>query len=109
MAQGWRTVGYTILSPFLSRESLALQERRKRIQSHGQGRCFLGLIRLYSRSMTTDTKHPELYIIDGNSYIYRAFYAIKSLSTSTGLPTNAAFGFVNMLLKVIKEKAPDMV
>jgi DNA polymerase-1 len=59
--------------------------------------------------MMTDTKQPELYIIDGNSYIYRAFYAIKNLSTSTGLPTNAAFGFVNMLLKVINEKAPDMV
>lgn len=50
-----------------------------------------------------------LYIIDGNSYIYRAFYAIKNLSTSNGLPTNAIFGFANMLLKVIKEKSPDLV
>ena len=52
---------------------------------------------------------PDLYIIDGNSYIYRAFYAIRNLSTSSGLPTNAVFGFANMLLKVIKEKSPDMV
>ncbi len=51
----------------------------------------------------------ELYIIDGNSYIYRAFYAIKNLSTSSGLPTNAVFGFANMLMKVIKEKSPDMI
>ena len=51
----------------------------------------------------------SLYILDGNSYVYRAFYAIKGLSTSYGLPTNAVFGFVNMLLKVIKEKSPDMV
>ena len=50
-----------------------------------------------------------LFIIDGNSYIYRAFYAIRNLSTSSGLPTNAVFGFANMLLKVIKEKSPDMV
>jgi DNA polymerase-1 len=52
---------------------------------------------------------PDLYIIDGNSYIYRAFYAIRNLTTSSGLPTNAVFGFANMLMKVIKEKSPDMV
>ncbi len=48
-----------------------------------------------------------LYLIDGNSYIYRAFYAIKELSTSNGFPTNAIFGFTNMLLKVLREKKPD--
>lgn len=51
----------------------------------------------------------SFYIIDGNSYIYRAFYAIRGLSTSTGLPTNAVFGFANMLLKVIKDKAPALL
>lgn len=55
------------------------------------------------------TKKPSLYILDGNSYIYRAYYAIRNLSTSTGLPTNATFGFANMLLKVIKEKTPDLI
>ncbi len=50
-----------------------------------------------------------LYIIDGNSYIYRAFYAIRGLTNSSGLPTNAVFGFANMLLKVIKEKSPDLL
>ena len=54
-------------------------------------------------------KRQKLFIIDGNSYIYRAFYAIRSLSTSHGLPTNAVFGFANMLLKVIKEKNPDLL
>jgi DNA polymerase-1 len=54
-----------------------------------------------------DTK--RLFIIDGNSYIYRAFYAIRNLSTSKGLPSNAVFGFANMLLKVIKEKKPDLL
>lgn len=52
---------------------------------------------------------PELYVIDGNSYIYRAFYAVKNLSNSSGLPTNAAFGFCTMLLKVIQEKKPGML
>jgi len=50
-----------------------------------------------------------LYIIDGNSYIYRAFYAVRGLTTSAGLPTNAVFGFANMLLKVIKDKSPDLL
>ncbi len=54
-------------------------------------------------------KQLRLYIIDGNSYIYRAFYAIKNLSTSSGLPTNAVFGFANMIMKVIKEKSPDLI
>lgn len=49
----------------------------------------------------------NLYLIDGNSYIYRAFYAIKALSNSKGFPTNAIYGFTNMLLKIIKEKKPD--
>jgi DNA polymerase-1 len=57
--------------------------------------------------MLKKKQKQQLFIIDGNSYIYRAFYAIKSLSTSSGLPTNAVFGFANMLLKIIKEKTPD--
>ncbi len=51
----------------------------------------------------------DLYLIDGNSYVYRAFYAIKGLTNSKGLPTNAAFGFTNMLLKIIREKKPGGV
>lgn len=49
----------------------------------------------------------NLYLIDGNSYVYRAYYAIRGLSTSKGLPTNAIYGFTNMLLKIIREKKPD--
>ena len=48
-----------------------------------------------------------VYLIDGNSYVYRAYYAIKELSTSGGFPTNAIYGFINMLLKIIREKKPD--
>lgn len=49
----------------------------------------------------------KLYLIDGNSYVYRAFYAIRGLQNSKGFPTNAIYGFTNMLLKIIKEKKPD--
>ncbi len=52
-------------------------------------------------------KRPRLYLIDGSSYIYRAFHAIPRLSNSKGLPTNAVYGFARMLLKIIKDENPD--
>jgi DNA polymerase-1 len=48
-----------------------------------------------------------LYLIDGSAYIYRAYHAIRELSNSKGLPTNAAFGFTRMLLKLIEDRSPD--
>ena len=54
------------------------------------------------------SKKEKLYLIDGSSYIFRAFYGIKQfLSNSKGLPTNALYGFTNMLIKVVREEAPD--
>lgn len=50
---------------------------------------------------------PTLYLIDAHSYVYRAYHAIKHLSTSDGLPTHAVFGVTNMLLKVLRERKPD--
>jgi DNA polymerase I len=47
------------------------------------------------------------YLIDGSSYIYRAFYALGSLTDARGMPTQAIYGFTQMLLKVIREKTPD--
>ncbi len=46
----------------------------------------------------------EYYVIDGNAYIYRAFFALPPFTTSYGLPTNAVFGFTKMLLGLIKTK-----
>ncbi len=50
---------------------------------------------------------PTLYLLDISSYIYRAYHAIRGLSTSQGLPTNAAFGVTSMLLKVLRERQPQ--
>ncbi len=47
-----------------------------------------------------------VYLIDGSAYIYRAYHAITPLSNSEGLPTHAIYGFINILLRVIKEKNP---
>ncbi|MDP2943482.1 MAG: DNA polymerase I, partial [Candidatus Omnitrophota bacterium] len=43
----------------------------------------------------------------GNSFCYRAFYAIRNLSTSKGQPTNAVYGFISMINKIIKEEKPE--
>lgn len=51
-------------------------------------------------------ERETVYLIDGHSYIYRAFHAIGHLSNSRGLPTNAVFGFTKMLLKLMEEKEP---
>jgi len=48
-----------------------------------------------------------LYLIDGSSYIYRAFYAIAHLSNSKGMPTQAIYGFVQMVNKVLEEQEPQ--
>ncbi len=52
-------------------------------------------------------QRQRIYLIDGSSYIYRAYYAIRQLSNSRGMATNAVFGFTNMLLKVVREERPD--
>ncbi|GER92837.1 hypothetical protein A45J_0565 [hot springs metagenome] len=51
----------------------------------------------------------NLYLIDGNSYFYRAFHAIRGLTNSKGFPTNAIYGFTTMILKIIREKKPDAI
>jgi len=52
-------------------------------------------------------KKNTIYLIDGSAYIYRAYHAISHLSNSSGLPTNAVFGFTRMLIKLIEDKNPQ--
>ena len=53
-----------------------------------------------------DQEREIVYLVDGSSYIHRAYHAIRNLSNSKGLPTNATFGFTRMILKLIEEKKP---
>jgi DNA polymerase-1 len=53
------------------------------------------------------TANTQIFLIDGQSYIYRAFYAVRDLATSKGFPTNAIFGFVNMLQRIRDGYAPS--
>ena len=51
----------------------------------------------------------QLFLIDSNCYIYRAFYAIPNLRTAAGFPTNAVYGFSTMLMRLCREQKPEYI
>jgi DNA polymerase-1 len=52
---------------------------------------------------------PKLLLVDGTNTLYRAFFAIPHLRAPDGTPTNAAYGMLNTLTKVIREESPDQI
>ena len=50
----------------------------------------------------------RLLLIDGHYYVYRSYHAIQSLTNSRGEPTNAIFGFVKTIRKMLKDLQPDL-
>ncbi|MDD5167044.1 MAG: DNA polymerase I, partial [Candidatus Omnitrophica bacterium] len=50
---------------------------------------------------------PKLFLIDATAFCYRAFYALPQLATSFGQPTNAIYGFMNILNKILKHEKPE--
>ena len=54
-------------------------------------------------------KQPTLYLIDGSSYLYRAFHALPNLSNSRGEPTGALLGVANMLKRLLNEENPEYI
>lgn len=50
---------------------------------------------------------PHLILIDGSSYLYRAFHALPPLETRDGRPTQAIYGVINMLRRVVREQSPS--
>ena len=58
--------------------------------------------------MTTNTE-PPFILVDGSSYLYRAFYALPALVNSKGQPTGAIYGVINMLRKLIKDYQPKHI
>src|SRR5947209_1677328 len=68
--------------------------------------CALGVPGI-ARDSLTSAPSDELFLIDGNSLAYRAFFALpESIATSTGVPTNAIFGFASMLVKILTDYGP---
>src|SRR3990167_8136198 len=53
-------------------------------------------------------QHP-LILVDGSSYLYRAFHALPPLTNSKGFPTGAIYGMVNMLKKLMADYAPQHI
>lgn len=51
----------------------------------------------------------KIYLIDGSAYIFRAYYAVRHLSTSAGFPTNALYGFCQMLVKLLRDASPEAI
>ena len=51
----------------------------------------------------------KILLVDGHSIINRAFYGVTNLTNSQGLHTNAIFGFLNTLFKVLEEEKPDYI
>lgn len=51
----------------------------------------------------------NIYLIDGNSFIFRAFYSLKSMFTSHNIPIGALYGFTNVLLKIINNKKNEII
>ena len=51
----------------------------------------------------------KLWLVDGSSYLYRAFFALPPLTTSTGVPTGAVLGVLSMLNKLLKEENPELI
>ncbi|MGQ9672104.1 MAG: DNA polymerase I [Candidatus Aminicenantales bacterium] len=49
----------------------------------------------------------KLFLVDGNSLLYRSYYAIQRLSTSQGFPTNAIYGFLSTLRKIMDQEKPS--
>ncbi len=52
---------------------------------------------------------PKLVIIDGSNNLYRSYYAIRNLTNSSGMATNAVYGFTQMLRKLLKDHEPDCI
>jgi DNA polymerase-1 len=56
--------------------------------------------------MPAESPSKTLYLVDGTSQLFRAYYAIRSLTNAEGLPTNAVYGFTTMLRKLVRDEKP---
>jgi DNA polymerase-1 len=61
----------------------------------------------YNLGVTVESKKKKLVLIDGSSLLYRSYYAIRFLTNSDGFPTNAIYGFIMSLKKLMDQEAPD--
>src|SRR5262249_23095996 len=51
----------------------------------------------------------NLVLVDGSGYVFRAFHALPQLNNSRGMPVNAVYGFIRMLMKLLKDTRPSHI
>ena len=59
--------------------------------------------------MKQNKQAQKLVVVDGSSYLFRAYHALPPLMTTTGYPSGAMYGVINMLRKLIHEEKPDYI
>ncbi|MFW5490566.1 MAG: DNA polymerase I [Desulfovibrio sp.] len=60
-----------------------------------------------SLSERLELSTPPLYLIDGSAFIYRGFYAFRDMSTADGMPTNALYFILRLMLRILREETPQ--
>jgi DNA polymerase I len=60
-------------------------------------------------SPPSQIRDNAVFLIDGSGYIFRAYFAVRNLSSRKGVPTNAVYGFTTMLLKLLREHRPRYI
>lgn len=76
---------------------------------HGRKACLCGYKPVMRRGLhrNEEKMSQKLVLIDGHSILNRAFYGVPDLSNAEGLHTNAIYGFLNILFKILEEEKPD--
>src|SRR5437870_5114120 len=100
--------GDGLLGHLVDRGDVVLRRRRADLARHGpslQSRLVAS-----ARSSSTETPPRRLFLLDGHSLSYRAYFALPpTLATTSGQVTNAAYGFTSMLIKLLGEEHPDLI
>src|SRR5438034_1943713 len=65
--------------------------------------------RCVSEVSAQPVKKQSLFLIDGSNNVYRSYFAIRGLTNSAGLATNAVYGFITTLKKLLKDHDPDYI
>ena len=55
------------------------------------------------------SKPNDVYLVDGSGYIFRAFHALPPMTRGDGTPTNAVYGFTNMLLRLVEDTDAEFI
>src|SRR4029077_2997443 len=75
-------------------------------------RAPLGHLRALSDSTSENSRTTEpnhVYLVDGSGYIFRAFHALPPMNRADGTPTNAVYGFTNMLLRLMEDTKAEII